>query len=107
MTHPAQRAFFRGDGFFLALYAGLFIMFALAQLRKDTGLFAQLFEASNGTLDGFVFSDSHSRHKMHSPPIEADNFLPPAKCRLFRSQVKQITFRINGLDAFESLMDGA
>ena len=100
VTHPAQRALLRGDGFFLALYTGLFIMFALAQFSQDTGLLAQFLEASNSALNRFVFSDSHSRHKMNSPPIEADNVLARAKCRLFRSQVKQITFKLNGLDAF-------
>ena len=107
MTHSAQRALLRGDGFFLALYARLFIMFTLAQFSEDTGLFAKFFEAANSTLNRFVFSDSHSRHKMNSPPIEADNVLPGAKSRLFHSQVKQITFNISGLDAFDRLTSDA
>lgn len=44
---------------------------------------------------------------MDSPPIKADNVVSPAKCRLFHFQVKQITFNINGLDAFDRILEGA
>ena len=76
MPHPAQRALFRGDGFFLTLYTGLFIMFSLAQFSKDTGFLAKLFEAPNSALNRFVISNSHSRHKIDSPPITRTNICP-------------------------------
>lgn len=101
MAHPAQRAFLRGDRFLLAFYAGLFIVFALAQFGEDSSLLAELFKAPNRALDGFVFSYSNSRHKLASPPITADKLLPAAKFKLFLSQVKQITFKINGLAAWD------
>jgi hypothetical protein len=61
-SRPAQRSFFGCDGFFLALDAGLLVMLALAQLGQNAGLFAQLFEAPNSALDGFVFSYAYSGH---------------------------------------------
>ncbi len=70
MTHAPQGALFRGDGFFLLLDAGFFVMFTFSKLGKNTGLFTQLLESPNGALDGFVFSYSDSGHKIQSPPIQ-------------------------------------
>ena len=105
MANATQRPLFCRYGFFLPLDAGLFVMFAFAQLRQDTCLFAKFFKSSDRTFNGFVFSDSHSRHKLDSPPIDADDNSLATNCRLFRFQVKQITFKLELLDAFDRFID--
>ena len=76
-------------------------MFSFTQLSEDAGLFAQFFKTSDSALNGFVFSDSNSGHKMHSPPINMDHILSAGKCKLFHSQVKQFAFKIDGLEPID------
>ena len=71
MAHAPHGALFRGDCLFLPFYAGFFVMFALAQLGQNAGLFTQFFKTTNGAFDGFVFPNSNSGHKVKSPPIPA------------------------------------
>src|SRR5258706_7143190 len=69
-----QGSLLRRDGLLLALDAGLFVMLALTQLGQDAGLLAQLFKAPDGAFDGFVVSDSYSRHLVGSPPLTGNPY---------------------------------
>lgn len=95
MTHAPQRSFLGCNSFFLSLDAGLFVVLSFTQLGEYARLFAQFFETANGTLDGFVFSDSNSSHKSHHPqssrtPFEVANFSS------FGCQVKYFTVKMRG-----------
>ena len=74
MAHAPQRSFLGCDGLFLAFDAGLLVVLSFAQFSEYARLFTQLFETSNGTLDGFVFSDSNSRHGSHHPQSNQSHF---------------------------------
>src|SRR5262245_55228133 len=67
MTHAPHRSFLGCNSFFLSLDTRLFVVLSFTQLGEYTRLFAQFFETANGTLDGFVFSDSNSSHNSHHP----------------------------------------
>lgn len=77
VAHAPQCSFFGGDRLFLPLNAGFFVVFALTQLGQNARFFAELFEATDSTLNGFVFSNSDSGHKLKSPPIPPSPLLKP------------------------------
>jgi hypothetical protein len=93
MTHPSHRSFLSGDGLFLSLNAGLFVMFSFPQFGEYTRLFAQFFETANGTFDGLVFSDSNSSHT-HITPNPAGPFFWVLNFSSFKCQVKYFTAKI-------------
>jgi hypothetical protein len=43
---------------------------------------------------------------VHSPPINLDHILSAGKCKLFRSQVKQFAFKIDGLEQIDRFHKG-
>ena len=62
-----QGPLFRRYGLLFSLDTRLFVVFPLAQLCQYPGLFALLLEASDGALDGLVFSNPNSGHLFDSP----------------------------------------
>lgn len=95
MTHAPQRSFLGCNSFFLSLDAGLFVVLSFTQLGEYARLFAQFFETANGTLDGFVFSDSNSSHKSHHPQSSRTLF-EVANSSSFGCQVKYFTVKMRG-----------
>src|SRR5262245_52649326 len=95
MTHAPHRPFLGCNGFFLPLDAGLFIVFSFAQLGEYARLFAEFFETANGTLDGFVFSDSNSSHNSHHPQ-SSDPLFAVVNFSSFGCQVKYFTVKMRG-----------
>jgi hypothetical protein len=99
MTHAPHRSFFCSNCFLLFLHAGFFVMFPLTQFGQYSRLLTELFEASNSTLDGFVFSNSNSGHKSNSPPITSGHrFFRALDCSSFAVQVKQFTLKMKRLE---------
>ena len=103
MTHAPQRSFLGCDGFFLSLDAGLFVVLSFTQFGEYARLFAQFFETANGTLDGFVFSDSNSSHKSHHPQSSRTLF-EVANFSSFGCQVKYFTVKMRSWKAKDAML---
>jgi hypothetical protein len=107
MTHAPHRSFLGCDGFFLSLDTGLFVVLSFTQFSEYARLFAQLFEAANGTLDRFIFSDSNSSHKLTSPPIQLAHVFEVANFSSFKCQVKYFRAKMRGWRAKTRILSAA
>ena len=94
MTHAPHRSFLGRDRLFLPLHAGLFVMLTLTQLGKYACFLAQLFEASDSAFNRFVFSNSHSRHKLGVTPNRTRSIFAVTNFSLFKWGVKYFTVKM-------------